>query len=73
MWITNWESLGEMLEYLKYRIFAGRRLNEKSKTVKIEAEKIWRGMENNPWLNFDLYRRGFHLVIESTNSIDIFS
>lgn len=36
----KWESLGEMLEYLKYRIFAGRRLNEKSKTVKIETEKI---------------------------------
>lgn len=34
-------NLDEMLEYLKYRIFAGRRLNEKSKTVKIETKKIW--------------------------------
>lgn len=33
-------NLDEMLEYLKYRIFAGRRLNEKSKTVKIETKKI---------------------------------
>lgn len=33
-------NLDEMLEYLKYRIFAGRRLNEKSKTVKTETKKI---------------------------------